>query len=76
MAEYIKHGENTWKDNDDEEENEPVKWPANRAVDGLVEAIHGVIIRESITKNALRVHIKRASCVDKFSWGSYVNYSA
>lgn len=41
MDEYIKKGETTRKDYDDEEDEKPVKRPANNVVVFLIEAIHG-----------------------------------
>lgn len=76
MDEYIKKGETTRKDYDDEEDEKPVKRPVNNVVVGLIEEIHGTTSREAITKNAIRVHIKRAQCVDRTFSGEVMSISA
>lgn len=42
----------------------------------LLKAIHGVTNRDSITKNALWVHIKRAQCVDRAFSGEVMSITA
>ena len=72
LAEYVKGAEKTKREYDDddddeeeEEEEEPGKRPDNRLVTSVIDAIHAFISRDAMTKNAIRVHIKRAQCVEK-----------
>ena len=39
----------------------------------LIEAVHSATNKVSVTKNALRVHIKRAQCVDKAFLGEFMS---
>ena len=68
LAEYINGAEKTKMkdfDSDDDDEEEPGKRPVNGLVIGVIDAIHALTNQEMITKNAIRLHIKRAQCVEK-----------
>lgn len=64
LAKYIKQGEKAKKDNDDEEYKQ-IQWLSNRVMASLIEVIHRVANKDSITKNGLRVYINQAQCAAK-----------
>lgn len=57
LTEYVKGAEKTKKnDNKDNDEEAPV----NQLVTSVIDAIHATTTRDAVTRNAIRVHIKRA----------------
>ena len=54
-----------WKNSGDSNDEEPTKKSMNRVVTWVIEAIHASISSDNITKNAIRVQIKIAQCVER-----------
>lgn len=60
LAEYIKGVKKAKKNDDNDDNKKPGKKPANILVISVIDDIHVSISRYAITKNTIRVHIKRA----------------
>lgn len=60
LAEYVKNAKKVKRnDSDDSGDGEPTKKPASKIVTGVINAIYASVSSEALTKNAIRVHIKR-----------------
>lgn len=62
MAKYVKEAEDaiTKVAAVSDDENEPIKRPANRITIGIIDAISVVTNKDSFTKKAMRISIKKA----------------
>lgn len=65
LAEYVKDIEKAKKkeNGDIDEDEEPIKKPTNRLVTSVIDVISSITARDEMTKNAIKVPIKRDQCV-------------
>lgn len=61
---------------DNEEDEQPVKRRTNRLVTGVIDAIHITTTKDANTKNAIRVHIKRAQSIESAFTGKVMSIIA